>query len=49
MRWLLSPELTFVADKLNEIRGAAGANVVSGEPLEEAHQAGTTGRPSLTA
>jgi hypothetical protein len=32
-----------VADKLNEIGGAAEAHVVSGEPLEEEHQGDTTG------
>ena len=37
-----SPEWHLVADNLNEVGGAAKAHVVSGEALEEAHQAATT-------
>jgi hypothetical protein len=38
----LVSEASLVADKLNEVGGAAEAHVVSGEALEEAHQAATT-------
>jgi len=35
-------EASLVADNLDEVGGAVEAHVVSGEALEEAHQAATT-------
>jgi hypothetical protein len=43
VRWLLFPELAFVADKLNEVGGAAEAHVVSASLSGKGHQADTTG------